>query len=121
VWVHCEARDCHHRSPLKLAEPIARYGEDMTSDVLRLKTRCSNCGTRGATLRLPSWVDSTTGHAPFPDWSSKARLVSSPASSAETGLFDRAVFTAASKASQPAEFLRSFSEDTSAEENEQAA
>jgi hypothetical protein len=48
-------------------------------------------------------------------------LVSSPASSAETGLFDRAVFTAASKASQPAEFLRSFSEDTSAEENEQAA
>jgi hypothetical protein len=67
VWVHCEARDCHHRSPLKLAEPIARYGEDMTSDVLRLKTRCSNCGTRGATLRLPSWVDSTTGHAPFPD------------------------------------------------------
>ena len=34
---------------------------------------------------------------------------------------DRAVFTAASKASQAAEFLRAFSEDTSAEENEQAA
>jgi antirestriction protein ArdC len=34
---------------------------------------------------------------------------------------DRAVFTAASKASQAAEFLRAFSEDTSAEENEQTA
>jgi hypothetical protein len=34
---------------------------------------------------------------------------------------DRAVFTAASKASQAAEFLRAFSEDTSAEENEPAA
>jgi antirestriction protein ArdC len=34
---------------------------------------------------------------------------------------DRAVFTAASKASQAAEFLRAFSEDTSAEENELAA
>jgi antirestriction protein ArdC len=34
---------------------------------------------------------------------------------------DRAIFTAASKASQAAEFLRAFSEDTSAEENEQAA
>ena len=34
---------------------------------------------------------------------------------------DRAVFTAASKASQAAEFLRAFSEDTSAEENEHPA
>jgi antirestriction protein ArdC len=34
---------------------------------------------------------------------------------------DRAIFTAASKASQAAEFLRAFSEDASAEENEIAA
>jgi antirestriction protein ArdC len=34
---------------------------------------------------------------------------------------DRAVFTAASKANQAADFLRAFSEDTSAEENEPAA
>jgi antirestriction protein ArdC len=34
---------------------------------------------------------------------------------------DRAVFTAARKASQAADFLRSFSEDTSAEKNELAA
>jgi hypothetical protein len=67
VWIHCEARDYHYRSPFKLVEAIVRYGEDMTSDVLRVKTRCSRCGTLGATLRLPSWVDSTIGHAPFPD------------------------------------------------------
>ena len=34
---------------------------------------------------------------------------------------DRAIFTAASKASQAAEFLRAFSEDTSAEENDRGA
>ena len=34
---------------------------------------------------------------------------------------DRAIFTAASKASQAADFLRSFSEDTSAQENEHPA
>jgi hypothetical protein len=33
-WVHvyCEARDCHHSVPLKLAEAIARYGEHASSD-----------------------------------------------------------------------------------------
>ncbi len=45
-WVHvyCEARDCHHTAPLKLADAIARFGEDATSDVLRTKTRCAACG-----------------------------------------------------------------------------
>ena len=66
VWVYCEARDCHHSAPLKLADPIARYGEDATSDVLRQRARCTKCSTLGATLRLPSWVDSATGMAPFP-------------------------------------------------------
>jgi hypothetical protein len=39
--------------------------------VLRSKTRCVACSAIGATIRLPSWVDSTTGHAPFPDSQSK--------------------------------------------------
>jgi len=72
-WVHvyCEARDCHHSAPLKLADAAARYGEEASSDVLRTKTRCTTCGAIGATIRLPSWVDSTTGHAPFPDTTSR--------------------------------------------------
>ncbi len=66
VWVYCEARDCHHKAPLKLADAITRYGEDATSDILRQRTKCTKCSTLGATLRLPSWVDSATGTAPFP-------------------------------------------------------
>jgi hypothetical protein len=65
VHVYCKARDCHHSAPLKLADAIARYGEQAaTSSALRPGARC---GAIGATIRLPSWVDSTTGHAPFPD------------------------------------------------------
>ena len=49
-WVHayCEARDCHHSAPLKLADAIARYGEQASSDVLRTKTNCTACGARVA-------------------------------------------------------------------------
>ena len=67
-WVHvyCEVRDCHHSAPMRLADVIARFGEGASSDVLRIKTRCTAGGALGATIRLPSWVDSTTGHAPFP-------------------------------------------------------
>ena len=68
AWVHvyCEATGCHHSAPLKLAGVIERYGEGTSSDVLRQRARCSICGTIGATIRLPSWVDSATGTAPFP-------------------------------------------------------
>jgi hypothetical protein len=47
VWVYCEARDCHHRAPLKLADVFVLYGKDMSSDILRAKTRCSKCGGLG--------------------------------------------------------------------------
>jgi hypothetical protein len=72
-WVHvyCEARGCHHSAPLRLAEVIVRYGEEASSNVLRVRTRCTACGAIGATIRLPSWVDSTTGRAPFPTTRSK--------------------------------------------------
>jgi len=45
---YCEARDCHHSAPLKLADAIARYGEQASSDVLRTKTNCTACGARVA-------------------------------------------------------------------------
>ena len=67
VWVHCQARDCHYRAPMKLAGVIARFGDGMTSNVLRERTRCSLCGALGATLRLPSWVSAVSGTAPFPE------------------------------------------------------
>jgi hypothetical protein len=65
VWINCEARDCHHGAPLKLADAITRYGAAASSNVLRQRSRCTKCGAIGATLRLPSWADSllATRHA----------------------------------------------------------
>jgi hypothetical protein len=74
VWMYWEACDCHHSAPLKLADAIARYGADASSNVLRQRSRCTKCGAIGATLRLPSWVDSTTSHAPFPEKTTKPQL-----------------------------------------------
>lgn len=66
VWLYCEALGCRHKAPLKLAARIGRYGEGMTSSVLRERTRCTHCGTLGATLRLPSWIGAGIGMARFP-------------------------------------------------------
>lgn len=66
VWLYCEALGCRHKAPLNLAAPIERYGGSMTSSVLRDRTRCTRCGTFGATLRLPSWIGAGIGMAPFP-------------------------------------------------------
>src|SRR5688572_17540433 len=66
VWAYCAAGDCHHRAPLRLAEAVARFGADASSDVLRQRARCQACGRLGATLRHPSWVNSLVGTAPFP-------------------------------------------------------
>jgi len=70
VWVHCEAMPdgvwCSHKTPLPLALPIILYGPNASSNALRQRARCTRCGTRGATLRLPSHVDSTVSLAPFP-------------------------------------------------------
>jgi hypothetical protein len=38
---------------LWLGDVIARFGVGASSDVLRTKTRCTSCGTIGATIRLP--------------------------------------------------------------------
>jgi hypothetical protein len=64
VWVYCEK--CPHRSALALAAPIIYFGPEASSDVLRRGSRCRKCGHRGASLKLPSWVDSVIGEEPFP-------------------------------------------------------
>jgi hypothetical protein len=65
-WVYCEARGCHHSAPLKLAPPIARFGEDATNDRFQPLLRCSKCSAHNTSFRLPSWVNSAVGMAPFP-------------------------------------------------------
>ena len=38
---------------------------DASSDALRQRVRCSGCGSKGATLQIPSWVASEIGLAPY--------------------------------------------------------
>ena len=66
VWVHCEERDCHHCAPLALMPLVIRWGIEASSDLLRNRARCTACQHKGATLRLPSYVDAVTGWAMFP-------------------------------------------------------
>ena len=51
---------------MALAPAIIRWGPDASSDMLRQRARCSGCGSKGATLQIPSWVGSEIGLAPFP-------------------------------------------------------
>jgi hypothetical protein len=53
----CEAHDCHHSAPLKLADPIARHGAEASSNVLRQRSKRTKCGAVGATQPNASSVD----------------------------------------------------------------
>ena len=66
VWVIWPRRECLRRAPMALAPLIIRWGPDASSDVLRQRARCSNCGHPGATLQIPGWVGDDIGSAPFP-------------------------------------------------------
>lgn len=66
TWLHCAGDGCNHSSPAALAPFVIRWGAGASSDVLRERARCSQCGRLGATLRHPSWVDMGEGFAPFP-------------------------------------------------------
>ena len=72
VWVYCEARlragaNCGHRSALKLADVIAVFGADASTDAIRRKARCSVCGSKGqSAINLPSYVSVTGGWQRYP-------------------------------------------------------
>jgi hypothetical protein len=66
LWVYCETRGCHHRAPLRLAPLVARFGRDATNGRFKHLLTCTRCGAHDASFRLPSWVNSEVGMAPFP-------------------------------------------------------
>ena len=45
---------------------IIRWGANTSSDMLRRSARCTACGTKGATLKHPSWAGEQVGFEPFP-------------------------------------------------------
>ena len=66
ITIFCATRDCHHRAAMRVSDVIARFGAEASSNVLRHCCRCTECGQRGASIRLPSWVNSQVGASPFP-------------------------------------------------------
>ena len=67
VWVYCEARpstgaSCGHRSAMKLADAIAIFGANASTDAIRRKARRAYCGSRGSSaINLPSFISVTSG------------------------------------------------------------
>lgn len=80
-WTWLDCNGCGHRTAIRYAPLIERYGADASSDVIRRNARCKACGHKGARLFHPSWnggkKGGVKGWAPFP--------VDEPASAA----FDR--------------------------------
>ena len=66
LWLHCNRSSCLHYVPVALAPYIILLGENASSDRLRQSARCSKCGSKGATIQLPSWADESVGYQPFP-------------------------------------------------------
>jgi hypothetical protein len=64
VWLWCER--CQHHAPLACAVAVILWGPDASSDKLRSGARCTNCGSKGATIQRPGWAGNHIGFEPFP-------------------------------------------------------
>jgi hypothetical protein len=64
VWLYCDS--CGRGAPAAVAPRIIRLSPAASSGVVRRGARCTLCGGRGASLRLPSWGGLDVGIAPFP-------------------------------------------------------
>jgi hypothetical protein len=62
--MHCEW--CQHHAPFACAVAVIRWGAKESSDKLRQCSRCTTCGSKGATIQLPSWGGEIVGFLPFP-------------------------------------------------------
>jgi hypothetical protein len=52
---------------MAFAAPVILWGADAPSDKLRQCARCTGCGSKGATLKHPSWGGNSLGLLPFPN------------------------------------------------------
>lgn len=68
LWVGCRATGCHHDRPVMIVHLMIALGVDASSDAVRARAVCPECGHRGATLQVPSHANSHVGLAPFPGY-----------------------------------------------------
>jgi hypothetical protein len=70
AWASCERLSvpfiCGHKAPIALAPFLIRWGPDASSDLIRARLRCSQCGRLGCALTVPSWVDKNIEWQPYP-------------------------------------------------------
>src|SRR5260370_31140137 len=64
IWLYCRA--CGRGVPAALAPFIIRWGPDASSDILRRRAHCGECGGKGVTLMHPRLRDTQSGVSPFP-------------------------------------------------------
>jgi hypothetical protein len=57
---------CQPKAPFACAVAVIRWGADAPSDKLRQCARCTGCGSKGATLKHPTWGGNSIGFMPFP-------------------------------------------------------
>lgn len=65
VRLYCETPGCGHHAALPLAPLVLRWGPAAPRDYLLTRFRCSRCGRRNTSIRLPSNLGSH-GYEPFP-------------------------------------------------------
>ena len=63
VWAYCGI-PCAHDAAIPLDPIVVRLGAGAPADALRSRLRCTACGRRSATLRVPSIVDHAFARIP---------------------------------------------------------
>jgi hypothetical protein len=51
---------------MAFAAPVILWGADAPSNKLRQCARCTGCGSKGATLKHPTWGGNSIDFMPFP-------------------------------------------------------
>lgn len=64
VWVYCERIGCYHNAAVPLVPLIIRWGPNAPWDYMRRFFRCTRCGFKKTTTRLPSWGGTHVGFSP---------------------------------------------------------
>jgi hypothetical protein len=65
-WAYCRRSGCTAKAPIAIAPFIIRWGAKASSDLIRQSLRCERCGSKGCTLRHPSFMGSDVGFQSFP-------------------------------------------------------
>lgn len=64
--ITCGRRLCGRTVASRLEAFAKKWGDDASSDLIRVNARCSVCGHRGVELSYPAYLAAGVGYEPFP-------------------------------------------------------